>query len=116
MREIIGHEKILKKILHDRGLDAKDLARLINYSETNYPKAFNKETYTKKMIEKISSALGIDPSVFTNTLVNGDNHGTVTQTINADERATYEERLRDKQEIIDGLREKLKRYEDSQLN
>ena len=101
MREIVGHEKILKKILHDRGLDAKDLARLINYSETNYPKAFNKETYTKKMIEKISTALGIEPSVFTI-------HAPVTQvgdgntaTVSIGElKEFYEKQLADKDKVI----------------
>lgn len=96
----MSHQEILEKILFEKKTSKRELAKMIGYTSQNTKKHFNKPTYTEKMIEKISTALGIEPSVFTNTLVNGDNHGTVTQTINADERATYEERLRDKEAII----------------
>jgi aminopeptidase C len=117
MPKSIGHQKILEDILEERNLDKKTLAAMMKHSTSNTSTLFNKETYTQKMIQKVSTALGVEPSVFTITAVNGDNHGVVMQTITPSERiAELESRLRDKEEIIEGLRDKLRRYEDAQMN
>jgi hypothetical protein len=109
---MLNHQEILEKILFEKKLSKRELARMLDYSEQNSSNHFNKKTYTEKMIKKISTALGIEPTVFNISAVVGDNHGIVMQTVNlADRVSELESRLRDKEEIIEGLREKLRRYE-----
>jgi transcriptional regulator with XRE-family HTH domain len=108
----MNHQEVLEKILFEKKMSKRELAELIGYSKSNYSLTLNKETYTEKMIKKISTALGIEPTVFNISAVVGDNHGIVMQTITlADRVAELESRIRDKDEIIEGLREKLRRYE-----
>jgi hypothetical protein len=65
------------------------------------------------MIKKIAEALGIEPAVFTiHATINHSGEGDAIQTIAASDRiAELESRIRDKDEIIAGLREKLRKYE-----
>ena len=53
---IAGHQKILEKILFEKDISKRELAKMIGYTEQNSSKTFNKKTYTDKMVEKISTA------------------------------------------------------------
>ena len=53
---IAGHQKILEKILFEKDISKRELAKMIGYTEQNSSKTFNKKTYTDTMVEKISTA------------------------------------------------------------
>jgi transcriptional regulator with XRE-family HTH domain len=107
------HQEILRKLLFDKKTSKRALARMIDVQDNNSSNYFNKHTYSEEMIKKISEALGVEASVFTiHATINHSGDGDAIQHIATSDRiAELESRLRDKEEIIEVLREKLRKYE-----
>ena len=99
--ESSNHWEVLKQILKEKGIRKTEFAISIGYTKNNYTNSLNKAKYSEKMIEKISTALGVEPSVFHVHAPITGNIGTVTQTISLSDRvAELESRLRDKDKLI----------------
>lgn len=60
----MNHYQILEKILFEKKVSKRELARLLGYSEQNASNILNKEVYSDKMIDKICTALNIDSLPF----------------------------------------------------
>ena len=107
MKESEGHQGILERLIFEKKTSKRELAKNIGKSPTNSTTLFNKATYTKKMIEKISTVLGVEPSVFyvhAPIIQTGDGN---TATITIGERALYERLLKEKDNRIADLERQL---------
>ena len=115
--ESLGHQKILERILFNKEITKKDLAIRIGYSETNYPLTFNKPIYSNKLIEKICKELEIEESVFypTNNMAAESNVMYGGKIITIDERDYFEQRLKDKNKIIELLEERIEELKKSMV-
>lgn len=60
----MNHQDILEKILFEKKLSKRELARKLGYSEQNSSNIFNKAEYSEKVKQKIIEGLGLYPSVF----------------------------------------------------
>ena len=117
MTQSSGHQKILEKLLFDRDMLKKDFAKIIGYTENNSSLTFNKPIYSNKLIEKICKALEIEESVFypTNNMAAESNVMYGGRIITINERDHFEQRLKDKDKIIELLEERIEELKKSMV-
>ena len=117
MNENLGHQRILEKLLFEKGLSKREFAKMIGYAEQNSTLTFNKPIYTDKLIEKICTALEVDNSVFytPTNIVHESNVMYGGRIITIDERDHFEQRLKDKDKIIELLEERIEELKKSMV-